>query len=457
LAIALRARSDYLRRLVSVRQCIVRGLATETNGTNAAGRMIRELVRNNGNFRRLWAGDVVSLFGDWFNTIALFALAQSLTNAPLSVGLVMATKMLAWAVSSPIAGVIADRVDRRRLMIGSDLVRAAIVPAFLLVRDAEDLPLLYALIALQVMVGAVFRPARAASLPNIVAPHELLAANTLMSATWSVLLAVGAALGGLATHVLGTDAVFVIDALSYLLSAWFLWRTSFPSPQRARGTGSVLRVAWEDVSVGTATLWRDGRTGRMALAKGSWALGGAGLVFSLTQLGEAMRPEATALGVGLLFAARGLGTGIGPFVARRWLPDSERWPVWLGGFVALSGLFYGVAALVGPTLWVVVPILIAHGFSGANWVLSTVMLQERTPDEVRGRVFSAEWVILTGIDALMIVVTSVALDRGVVTLEQAMLASSGLMLVSGGAWLWWVPRAERESGRLGTNAKKAAQ
>ena len=407
--------------------------------------MIRDLVRNNANFRRLWAGDIVSLFGDWFNTIALFALAQALTGAPLSVGLVMATKMIAWAVASPIAGVIADRVDRRRLMIGSDLLRACIVPAFLLVRDASDLPLLYGLIALQVMVGSVFRPARAASLPNIVRPEQLLAANTLMSATWSVLLAAGAALGGVATHVLGTDAVFVIDALSYLLSAWFLWRTSFPSPARARREGSVLRVAFDDVITGAATLVREGRIGRIALAKASWALGGAGLVFSLTQLGEAMRPEASALGVGLLFAARGLGTGIGPFVARRWLPDQERWPMSLGGFVVWSGVFYAVAAWLGPTLWVIVPVVIAHGFSGANWVLSTVLLQERTPDEVRGRVFAAEWVLLTGVDAVMIVATSLALQRGVLDLEQAMLACAALMIASGVGWLAWVPGAERRA------------
>lgn len=117
----------------------------------------------------------------------------------------------------------------------------------------------------------------------------------------------------------------------------------------------------------------------------------------------------------------------------------------LGGFVVWSGVFYAVAAWLGPTLWVIVPVVIAHGFSGANWVLSTVLLQERTPDEVRGRVFAAEWVLLTGVDAVMIVATSLALQRGVLDLEQAMLACAALMIASGVGWLAWVPGAERRA------------
>lgn len=405
--------------------------------------MIRELIRTNRNFRRLWAGDIVSLFGDWFHTIALFTLAAELSPSPLAVGLVLVVRFLAWGLASPIAGVIVDRVDRRRLMIGADVLRAAIVPFFLLIRDDASLPWLYVLIALQIGIGSVFRPARAASLPNIVQPQELLAANTLMSATWSTLLAFGAALGGLAVHTLGTDAVFLIDAGSYLLSAFFIARTSFPSPRREHGEGTVVEAAWNDLRDGARTLVRQPEVGRIALAKATLALGGAGLVFLLTQIGEQVRPDATALGVGLLFAARGLGTGIGPFIARRSLPDRSAWPTWFGLFTLGSACCYAVASTMTHTLWVFVPVACAHLFSGSNWVLSTVLLQERAADEVRGRVFAAEWVALTGVNAMMVFIASSALDAEQITLPMLMRVLVGVMLVSGSLWLAFVAPAER--------------
>jgi len=104
--------------------------------------------------------------------------------------------MLPWALSAPLAGVIVDRYNRRRLMVGMNLVRAVVVLGFLLIDQPADVPWLYALLTGQVVAGAVFNPAKSAALPNITTPRELLTANALMSATWSTMLAVGAALGG---------------------------------------------------------------------------------------------------------------------------------------------------------------------------------------------------------------------------------------------------------------------
>lgn len=234
-----------------------------------------ELLASNRDFRRVWLGSVVSLFGDWFNTIALFTLIGTLTDSPLAVGGVLATKMIAFATCSPIAGIVADRFDRRRLMIASDLLRALIVLLFLFVRDAEHVPLAYVLIYLQIAVGSVFRPAKSASVPNIVRPDQLLTANTIMSATWSTLLALGAALGGLATAALGVEAIFLIDAASYLLSAALLWGASFETPPPKRSERGIVATAWADLRAGWSYLIRVPAVGRMALAKATWAVGGA--------------------------------------------------------------------------------------------------------------------------------------------------------------------------------------
>ena len=123
-----------------------------------------ELLRTNRDYRRLWIGDMASLLGDWLNTIALYTLIRELTGSPVALGLVFIVKTLPFALASPLAGLLADRFDRKRLMIGADLARAAVVLGFLAIDRSEELPLLYGLIALQMMIGALFVPARTATL-----------------------------------------------------------------------------------------------------------------------------------------------------------------------------------------------------------------------------------------------------------------------------------------------------
>jgi len=96
-----------------------------------------QLIRENTAFRRLWAGNVVSLFGDWFNTIALYALILNLTGSEFALGAVFITKMLPMALASPLAGVLVDRFDRRKTMIVADVLRAIIVLGFLVIDDGD--------------------------------------------------------------------------------------------------------------------------------------------------------------------------------------------------------------------------------------------------------------------------------------------------------------------------------
>ncbi len=282
-------------------------------------------------------------------------------------------------------------------MIAADLARAVVVLGFLAIDDAAELPWLYALIALQMAIGAVFVPARSASLPNITSPRELLTANALSAATWSVLLAVGAALGGFATEGLGTDTVFVLDSTSYVVSALFISGIRIP-PTRGEQGPVRLAAAFREIADGWRQLTRRPEVGRIALVKPVWALGGGALVYALTLVGESWRPEAPAVGIGLLYAARGLGTGIGPIAARAGVPE-RGWPAMFGFGLAVTGLAYlGVGGLAWG-VWLPLLVVLAHTPSGANWVASTVLLQKRTPDRYRGRVFATEWLLITLVDA----------------------------------------------------------
>jgi len=409
-----------------------------------------ELVRDNVNFRRLWTGNLISLLGDWFNTIAIYTLVVQLTGSPLALGAVFITKMLPWAVAAPLAGVIVDRFNRRRLMIGTDIARGVVVLGFLLIDEPGEVPWLYGLLTAQVVIGAIFQPAKSASLPNITTPRELLTANALMSATWSTMLAVGAALGGLATEALGISAVFWIDSATYLVSAVFIYGTTIPQDTEP-SKQPLLQAATREIAEGWQHLRTHPRIGRIAFAKATWAVGGGALVYLLTLLGDKLTPGALAAGIGVLFMARGIGTGVGPIVVRGLFQDRTRWPAVLGGAIAFCGVCYlGVsfvpwAAETTSIVLVCALVIVAHAASGGNWVLSSTMLQKRTEDRYRGRVFSTDWLLVMSMESLSIFAASLLLEAGWVSLGGAFQLFAGLQVASG--LLWWmivVPRERRD-------------
>ena len=401
------------------------------------------LLRGNREVRLLWGGTLVSLFGDWFNTLALYRLVLDLTGSETALGGVFLTKLLPLALASPIAGVLADRLDRRRLMVGADLVRAAIVLGFLFVRDAEDLWLLYTLAAAQIAVSAAFTPAKNAVVPLITDKGELLTANALLSATWSIMLAVGAAAGGPVVDAFGTDVVFWLDAGTYLVSAALIVAMRIPARTVEKAAGGAVRSGVRQIAEGWRYLRERPDVGRIALSKATWGLGGGGLVFALALLGDGLFPSAGTTGIGLLFAARGLGTGLGPVIARSAFRDARRWPAVLAGCIVASGLGYLGIAWAGDLRWVVAGLVVfAHAASGANWVLSTTLLQERTEDAFRGRVISTDWLLVTLVESASILAASALVEAGVAL--AAVIGGLALLEIAGAlAWGLWVVPAER--------------
>src|SRR6185369_3567846 len=170
-------------------------------------------------FRSLWLAQVISLTGDWFNTIASVIIVNRYAASGLAVGGLFIARALPPFLLGPVAGVFADRFDRRKVLILSDILRAGIVLCFLLVDRPERLWLLYVLTVLQFSVSAFFEPARAALVPALVDAGELITANTLSSITWSAMLALGGAIGGLTASLFGVRVSLIVDAASFLISA----------------------------------------------------------------------------------------------------------------------------------------------------------------------------------------------------------------------------------------------
>ena len=187
-----------------------------------------ELLRRNRNFRRVWLSQVLSQMGDWFDTVALYTMVLNLTGSGRAVGLVLVARFLPSVVVGPMSGVIADRFNRRTIMIVSDVARAVVVLGFLLVRSADQLWLVYVLTVIQLVFSTFFEPARTAAIPSLVEGRDLVTANAISSVTWSAMLTLGAAIGGLVTGWVGTDAAFILDSLTYLVSAVLIMSVRFP-------------------------------------------------------------------------------------------------------------------------------------------------------------------------------------------------------------------------------------
>ena len=370
--------------------------------------MYWRLLRHNRDFRLLYFGTLISLGGDWFLTVALLDLVLQLTGSATLASLMLLCQTLPIFLFTPHAGHVIDRVDRRKLMIGVDLLRAFACLLPLLARTPALLPFAYAGVILISIGSAYFEPASQAALPNIVADEHLVAANVLMGSTWGTMLTVGAALGGAATMVLGRDASFVVDTFSFLLSAWLLWRIRTPFSEEREGDHArppLLESMRETLHYAR----NHPRVLGLLTVKGGYGLG-AGVVAMLSVFGREVF-QAGALGIGLLFAARGVGALLGPFAIRGVLKTDDARYQSIAFCVLAFGAGYAALAF-SPTLGAgIFAIAFAHLGGGAAWQVSTYGLQREVPDFIRGRVFSADYGFVTLTMALSGLAAGIASDQ----------------------------------------------
>ncbi|HEV3140179.1 MAG TPA: MFS transporter, partial [Vicinamibacterales bacterium] len=279
------------------------------------------ILRGNRNFRLLYIGQTISQLGDWFNAVAVYALLLDLTGSATAVAWMMIVQFLPIALVGPVAGVVVDRVDRRWLMIAADVARGCLILGLLLVRRSDQVWIAYVVMALTVAASGFFEPARTATIPNITSEEDLLPANALSSATWSAMLAIGASAGGAATALLGRNTAFVINAASFFWSAIFIGRTRYDSTPaaRERPVGLAALMGVTDLVDGMRYVRRERHVAALMCVKAGWGLAG-GVLLLLAVFGQRVFPIAggAAAGIGVLYGARGIGTGLGP-IALRWM------------------------------------------------------------------------------------------------------------------------------------------
>lgn len=364
------------------------------------------LLRRNPAFARLWLAMAVSQAGDWLSRVAVLSLIASLGGVdalgPVGMlyGMELSLRLLPTGFMAPLAGPVADRLSRRLVMVLADLARAVVVLCLLFVDEPGDLPLLYGLVALQTGLAVFFDAARSAALPSVVRREDLLDAHAISAATWSTMLAVGAFSGALVLAAVGTRGVFIADAITFVVSALLLIGLPLAAP------AGNARLPWRRVLSGkdmAAALGhaRELGIGRVLAIKSLWGMAGGFLVL-LSVLGSerfgtpGAGVEEAGMAIGTLYAARGVGTGLGPLFARRFGGGTDRAlvrAVAVGFWVAALG--YGILPWATTMTAACLLVALAHTGGSAIWVSSTVLWQRHVSDAFRGRVHALEFLGLT--------------------------------------------------------------
>ena len=278
-----------------------------------------EFFFSNAKYRRLWAASVISLLGEWFNTIALFLLILEYSGSEFLLGILFSVRMILFGISQPINGLLADRLNRKSLMFWSNNLQILLALTFLMVDGPEDMWWLISVSGLMMLLHGVYVTAERAAVPNVVDDEDLLTANAIGSASWSTALCIGAMLGGIVVNEWGTDAAFIIDSATFLVSSILLIPLVIDQKVDDSMKGPLFKTAFQNIKIGWNRIYSDKQLLRVIFGKTSWNLAGAGLagVF-LVLAGSDITGYGAAFGFGLFFFARGIGTGIGPIIARQY-------------------------------------------------------------------------------------------------------------------------------------------
>jgi MFS family permease len=463
----------------------------------------RQLLRGNADFRRLWTGQVISEIGDWLNNIAVLALTIQLAGRGregLAIAVYAIARHLPLFVFGPLAGVVVDRVDRRRVMIAADVARSLLALGFIIAGAKSALPLIYMVGASLFCVSAFFNAAKRASIPNIVeSADELLAANSLSASTTAATIAVGSALGGVIATFVGRNTVFILNAATFLLSAEMIRRIRAQTQRRRTSAATeqpearLQPEAEQSVAaheraivLDSSTEAKRSRLSLYALARralfdfreglryvrgqpvlwailivsAGWGLGNGvaralysifGARLGLAAVGSVLaRP--TDFGISVLFVAMGLGGVVGAPIARRF--NSATGDT-LGSRMGRSMIFDGCGLVLFslmPTLWGAALVLVAREINFAIWwTAQQTIIMTRTDDLYSGRVFALYETLTT----LMMVSSMLASGAAADTYGITPVAAAGgvVIALSGLLWYWLRPR----SGHLAPGEEAKAE
>jgi MFS family permease len=402
------------------------------------------LLRRNPDFSRLYLALLIAFAADWFATVALIDLVLETTDSTAAASVILVLQMAPFLVATPIAGMFADRFDRRIMLAGANVARGFICIGLLLAVDAETVWIAFAVVALLAFGAAFFEPTVSASLPNLVGREDLPTANALIGSAWGTMVAFGAAVGGLVAATVGREVTFLLYPVLFFISAALVWsvRRTMREPDATaaqdapRGLAGLLSTVTETVALAR----HDHAVAALLLTKPTFGVA-TGIVHMLAITSDDIW-GAGQVGVGILFAARGLGALVGPFLARTFaVDDMSR----LLRGISLSFVVYlvGYALLpLSPVIWAAaVFVFVGHVGSGAQWTLSSFGLQRTTPDRVRGRVFAVDFGLALAISSVSTLTAGWL--AGAIGPLPTLYVMLGAMAATVAVWFWWTGPVRR--------------
>jgi MFS family permease len=407
------------------------GLSTEPARRPVASRVFRTLavdarsLRESQPFRRLWVGQLISLVGRQITLVAVPFQVYSLTRSALYVGLLGIVQAVPLICGSLGGGAIADRFDRRRVLIVTQLCLATCSGLLALGAFIGHPALLeiYAVVALAALVGAVDAPTRTAIIPNLVGVDRLPGALSLNIVLFQTTLVAGPAIGGLVIAHLGLPAAYSVDVVTFsaaFIAVWLLPPQGRSSTERERPVAAILR------GLSFAR--------RQPVILGGFAMDLAAMIFGLPRavfpVLAATTFHAGPQGLGLLYAAPGFGAVIAALASGS-VARSKR----LGRIIVVAIIAWGLAIIAfgfATTIWVALILLaVAGGADSFSAVCRTTIMQRIAPDELRGRLTSLYFMVVTGGPNLGDVETGVVANA--FGAEVAIVTGGALCLVGLGA------------------------
>jgi MFS family permease len=380
------------------------------------------VLARNRDFRRLFAAELVVFGADWFVMVPLLVLLPKLTGSGVWGAFVLAADTGITALLLPYAGTVADRLDRRKILITANVAALLCVLLLFAVRSAATAPLALVAVGSMAVAKAFYSPAATAALPNVVDADDLAAANAISGSAWGTMTVVGASLGGVVSGAFGPDASFAVTVACLLIAATLTALIRRPL-QVARADVAAQR-AWPALIEALRYLGAHPRIRALVTVKSGAGLGNG--VLTIFPLLAALY-GAGAVGTGLLFALRGAGALVGPLLMRPVLGHRS----WVLPGLAISMSLYGLAyvgAAFSPWFPLVLALVfVAHFAGGTNWVLSNFALQGEVPDHLRGRVFATDMMLATLAIAISQLGVAVVVDS---VEERVILAVCGLITLT---------------------------
>ncbi|WP_144610724.1 MFS transporter [Bacillus cereus] len=359
------------------------------------------LLKTNNDFKKLFYGQTLSVLGDWFHTVALLTFVYSITESPFMIALTFISKGLPQLLLSPFVGGVVDRFSKKKILIFTDILRGIIVLTYLFALYKIEI-IFISNICLSAL-SCLFEPAKQATLKNVVHQHHFVTANSLSSTMNGFMSIMGASLGGILAQSLHIEFAFLVNSMSYFISAYFIYNMSVSS----HDTCNKKKAFFTDIKDGYTYILQTKIIFTLILVGISWGMIGGAYQLLLTIYAE----KILHTNIGILYTVQGAGLMIGSLLVTLYMSyNKEKMKQAFGWAYLLQGIFF-LGFILSDQLIIGIITLFCMCIAGGVIVpLDTTLLQIYTKDNMMGKVFSFHYSIYGSLIQLSMFFTGALLE-----------------------------------------------